>query len=75
MKFIPVIAAAILALSPLTVNAGGLAAAVTEPMMMDEAAPHGGSLNASILIPLLFIALVAVANGADGGDDSDQPAN
>ena len=70
MKLISTIAAAALALSPLAANAGGLAAAVEEPMMMDDMTmADNGSINGSTLIPLLLLAFIAIAAGADEAEE------
>jgi len=72
MKFIPMIAAASLAIAPMAANAGGLAAAVQEPMMdMDTMAPAGGSIDSSLLLPLMLLTLLAVASSADEGEGED----
>lgn len=65
MKIIPMIAAATLALSPLAANAGGLANAVQEPMKMDDMAAPSGSMSASVLIPLIFVAMIAASSASD----------
>lgn len=71
MKIIPIFAAAALALTPIAAQAGGLAAAVEEPMMdMDKMAPSGGSISGSNLLPLLLLAFIAAAaSGGDSGTD------
>jgi len=71
MKMISMVAAATLALSPLAANAGGLAAVVEEPMMMDDMKAAEGSVSGSILISLLFLAFVAAAAGESEADDTE----
>jgi len=69
MKLISMIAAATLAISPIAANAGGLAAVVQEPIIMDKA-PAEGSVSAAVLIPVLLLAFLALSASADSDDDT-----
>jgi hypothetical protein len=60
---------AALALTPMSASyAGGLAATVVEPIVVQEAPPTMSSAN-GLIIPLIIVALIALAAN-DGGKDS-----